>query len=364
MELSKVSPKQTPLYDWHKARGAKFTEFGGWEMPVQYTSIVAEHEAVRNRAGVFDISHMGEVFVEGPKALEYLQNLCTNDISKISDGKAMYSHLCTPGGGVIDDIFVYCLKFPSRYLVVVNASTADKDFEWMKKNLKPGADIRNESDRWSMIAVQGPKAVDAAMKVFKSVPERHKVSETLFEGNPCFICRTGYTGEDGIEAIAPNAVIEKLTNAVINAGKDWNIVPCGLGARDTLRLEAGYLLYGNDMDETFSPLEAGVPWAVKFEKGDFIGREALAAQKNGGLKRKLTAFKLTERGVPRHGFKIFSGNEVAGIVTSGTFSPTLKAGIAMGYIPTGTAGPFAIECNGRPVPAETAKLPFYSGSKK
>ncbi|OGR88444.1 MAG: hypothetical protein A3A86_08305 [Elusimicrobia bacterium RIFCSPLOWO2_01_FULL_60_11] len=356
-ELSRVSPKHTPLYNWHKAHGARFIDFGGWEMPVQYTSIVAEHEAVRKTAGLFDISHMGEVFVEGPASLDFLQNLCTNDIATIEDGQAVYSHICNPQGGIIDDIFVYCLKFPSRYLVVVNASTSDKDFEWMKKNSRAGVELRNESDKWSMVAAQGPKAVQAAGNIFKSIPERHRVLETVFEGSPCFICRTGYTGEDGVEVIAPNAVIEKLADA-------FDLTPCGLGARDTLRLEAGYLLYGNDMDETLTPLEAGVPWAVKFDKGDFIGKDALAAQKNGGLKRKLTAFKLLERGVPRHGFKILCGANVAGLVTSGTFSPTLKTGIAMGYIPVGLSGPFAIECNGRAVPAETTRLPFYSGSKK
>lgn len=352
-----MTAKRTALYNWHKAHGARFTEFGGWEMPVQYTGIVAEHEAVRNSGGIFDISHMGEVFVEGPKSLDFLQNLCTNDISKISDGQALYSHLCNPQGGVIDDIFVYCLKFPSRYLIVVNASTSEKDFEWMKKNSLAGVEIRDESDRWAMIAAQGPQAVQAAGKIFKEIPERHKVAEKFFEGSPCYVCRTGYTGEDGIEAIAPAVVIEKLADS-------FGLIPCGLGARDTLRLEAGYLLYGNDMDETTTPLEAGVPWVVKFDKGNFIGKVALAAQKNGGLKRKLTALKLLERGVPRHGFKILCGGKVAGLVTSGTFSPTLKIGIAMGYIPSGMTGPFAIECNGRPVPAEMTKLPFYSGSKK
>jgi aminomethyltransferase len=349
--------KHTPLYNWHKAHGARFTEFGGWEMPVQYTSIMGEHETVRNSAGIFDISHMGEVFVEGHTSLDFLQNLCTNDISKISDGQAIYSHLCNPNGGVIDDIFVYCLKFPFRYLVVVNASTAEKDFEWMKQNSIKGVEIRNESDLWAMIAVQGPQAVQAAAKIFKTVPERHKVSEDIFEGSHCFICRTGYTGEDGVEIIAPNPVIEKLAHT-------FGLPPCGLGARDTLRLEAGYLLYGNDMDETCTPLEANVPWVVKFDKRNFIGKDALTAQKNGGLKRKLTAFKLKERGVPRHGFKIFFDGKVAGQVTSGTFSPTLKIGIAMGYIPSGMTGAFAIECNGRSVPAEIVKLPFYSGSKK
>jgi len=357
MQIPGLRMKRTPLYNWHKARGARFTEFGGWEMPVQYTSILEEHETVRNSAGIFDISHMGEIFVEGLKSLDFLQNLCTNDISKISDGQALYSHLCNSSGGVMDDIFVYCLKFPSHYLVVVNASTAEKDFEWMKQNSIEGVEIRNESDRWAMIAVQGPKAVQAASKIFKNIPERHKVAQEIFEGSSCFICRTGYTGEDGAEIIAPNSVIEKLASA-------FGLPPCGLGARDTLRMEAGYLLYGLDMDETHTPLEASVPWVVKFDKGNFIGKDALAKQKSEGLKHKLLAFKLKERGVPRHGYKILRGGLESGLITSGTFSPTLKIGIAMGYIPQGTEGPFAIECGGRAVPAEIIKLPFYSGSKK
>ena len=355
--------KRTALYEWHRERGARFTEFAGWDMPVQYGGIIEEHEAVRKALGVFDISHMGQVFVEGSSALDFLQGLCTNDISRCAKGKAMYSHLCNERGGVIDDIFVYCLEFPSRYLVVVNASTTEKDFSWMQKNLIAGCRLRNESDRLGMIAVQGPKAALALRKIFANVPERHQVIEASFKGSSLFICRTGYTGEDGAEIVAPNPAIPDLADKVLEAGREFGIKPCGLGARDTLRLEAGYLLYGNDVDDDHSPIEAGVSWVVKFEKGGFIGKEALAAQRNGGLKRKLSAFKLLAAGIPRHGFKILSGGKDAGVVTSGTFSPSLRVGIALGYLPAGSEGPFAIVCNGRPVPAGMTQLPFYAGSK-
>ncbi len=331
-------------------------------MPVQYTSILQEHMAVRSGLGVFDISHMGEIFVEGKDALAFLQKICTNDISKCGTAKAIYSHLCNPQGGVIDDIFVYCLEFPIKYLVVVNASTADKDHQWMLKNALPGVVIRNESDHLSMIAVQGPRAAAVVSKIFK-VPERHQVAELSFKNKNIFICRTGYTGEDGVEIVAPNEIIENLLDSVMTEGREFGIIPCGLGARDTLRLEAGYLLYGNDIDDDHTPLEAGVPWVVKFLKGDFIGKTALEKQKNEGSKQKLTAFKLTERGIPRHGFKILCDGRDIGILSSGTFSPSLKVGIAMGYVPGNCSGAFSIECNGKPVPAEVTKLPFFSGSK-
>ena len=354
--------KRTPLYEWHKARGARFTPFAGWEMPVQYKSIVQEHNAVRKGVGIFDISHMGQVFAEGPEALPFLQKLCTNDIAKCAPGKAMYSHLCDERGGVIDDIFVYCFD-SARYLIVVNASTSEKDFSWMEKHKMSGVTLAHKSSELSMIAVQGPKAVSVLSKIFKPVPERHRIAEERFGTHPAFVCRTGYTGEDGCELIVPNEGIVELTEAVMEAGKDAGIEPCGLGARDTLRLESGYLLYGNDVDEQHTPLEAGVGWVVKFDKGDFIGRAALLRQKESGVSRKLTAFKLKERGIPRHGSKIFRDGEEIGAVTSGTFSPSLQAGIALGYVPSGAQGAFAIECLGKPVPAETVKLPFYSGSK-
>jgi aminomethyltransferase len=354
--------KRTPLYDWHKAQGAKFTPFAGWEMPVQYKSIVQEHNAVRNTVGVFDISHMGQVFAEGPDTLAFLQKICTNDLSKCAPGKAQYSHLCNEAGGVIDDIFVYCFD-ATHYLIVVNASTSDKDFAWMEKHKTPGLKLANRSNALSMIAVQGPKAEAALSKLFKALPARHRVAVEQWKGRELYLCRTGYTGEDGFELIAPNETILSLLEAAMEAGQPFGIQPCGLGARDTLRLEAGYLLYGNDVDDDHTPLEAGVPWVVKFEKGDFIGRAALLKQKEAGVPRKLTGFKLKERGIPRHGSKILCDGREIGEVSSGTFSPSLQVGIAMGYVPSGTQGAFAIECNGRPVPVEIVTPPFYSGSK-
>ena len=355
--------KRTALYDWHKRRGARLIEFAGWEMPVQYSGIVREHQAVRQGVGVFDISHMGQIFVSGESALPFLQNICTNDISKCAQGRAMYSHLLNDKGGVIDDIFVYCLKFPSRYLVVVNAATTEKDHRWMTDHAISGAELQNESDQWSMVAVQGPKGVAAISKIFPKVPERHRIFELDLGGETAYLCRTGYTGEDGFEIVAPNAQIENLAERIMTAGSEFGIIPCGLGSRDTLRLEAGYLLYGNDMDEDHSPVEAGVSWVVKFEKKDFIGKDALKGQMSGNLKQKLTAFKLLERGIPRHGSQIFRGGRAAGLVTSGTFSPTLQTGIALGYLPTDASGAISIECRGKPVPAQDVNLPFYSGSK-
>lgn len=351
--------KRTPLNSWHKNKGAKCVEFAGWEMPVVYTSIIEEHLAVRENAGIFDISHMGQIFVEGTGALKLLQKLCTNDISKIGPGHAIYSHICNEQGGVIDDIFVYSLTL-NHYLVVVNASTAKKDFDWMTKQKIGDVALRDESDFLGMIALQGPKAIDIASKCFKNIPARHECLTENIENKTMFFCRTGYTGEDGLEIILPEENSLDLWEKILFAGKNFNLLPCGLGSRDTLRLEAGYLLYGNDMDEEHTSIESGPSWVVKLNKENFIGKEALLKQKNGTLKKHLLAFKLMTRGIPRHGSKIFCQEQAVGQVTSGTFSPMLKIGIALGYVPLNLEGNFSIECNGKKVPAELTKLPFYN----
>lgn len=355
--MTATTVKRTPLYEIHKKLGAKFTEFAGWDMPVIYTSITQEHLAVRNQAGLFDISHMGQIFVEGAKALEFLQSICTNDISRCKPQHGIYSHLCNESGGVIDDIFVYWTG-SGKYLVIVNASTAEKDFSWMQKHAPDGISLENASSQTGMLALQGPRAEKIASRIFNALPDRHGILETQFKQQRSFVCRTGYTGEDGFEILVPENSLEALWNQISEIGKGEGLLPCALGARDTLRLEAGYLLYGQDMDEEHTPLESGPSWVVKMNKGDFVGKEALAKQ-SGNVKRKLTAFKMMDRGIPRHHSKIFCDGKEAGAVTSGTYSPLLQYGIALGYVPPELKGSFEVECGARKVPAQVTPTPFY-----
>ncbi len=354
-----MSSKRTALYDEHKKAGARFTEFAGWEMPVLYAGIVKEHLAVRGQAGLFDISHMGQVFVKGKRALDFLQKICTNDISKCAPGKAIYSHMCNERGGVVDDIFVYCLS-GEEYLVVVNAATTDKDVRWMTMHNSFGAELDDRSAELGMIALQGPAADAVAGKIFKDLPSRHAISMQKFGLHDVFICRTGYTGEDGFEFILPASASAEFWKSLMECGGGQGLIPCGLGARDTLRLEVGYPLYGLDIDDDHSPLEAGLNWVVKLAKADFVGKPVLEQQKSAGLKQKLTAFKLKDRGIPRHGSQIFCKGAETGVVTSGTFSPSLQIGIAVGYLPAGADGAVEIECHSKKVPAEIVSLPFYS----
>lgn len=354
--------KHSPLFEIQEKSGAKFTEFAGWEMPLQYSSIIEEHHAVRKNAGLFDISHMGKLFVYGEKALDFLQKLCTNDISKCAPGKALYSHLCNEQGRVIDDIFVYCLS-RQRYMVIVNAATTQKDYGWFLDHLNrsefKATTVEDRSDEYGMLALQGPNTEKIAEKIFKELPARHQIKEENMNSKTIFLCRTGYTGEDGFEMVAPSAVIRELWEKIIKMKSEFGVLPCGLGARDTLRLEVGYLLYGQDIDEEHTPFEAGLSWVVKLDKPDFIGKGALEKQKKEGIQKKLTAFKLKERGVPRHHSKIFCDSQEVGVVTSGTFSPSLQCGIAMGYVPANLNGIFSIDCHHKQVPAEVTKLPFY-----
>ncbi|MBI2915697.1 MAG: glycine cleavage system aminomethyltransferase GcvT [Elusimicrobia bacterium] len=350
--------KRTSLFRRHQEAGAKIVDFAGWEMPITYTSILPEHTAVRERAGLFDVSHMGQITVEGKESLPFLQKICTNDISLCKQGHGIYSHLCNENGGVIDDIFVYFVG-SDQYLVVVNAATIEKDWNWFLKNKSEGLLLNNKSDSLSMVALQGPLSEKVLSKLFQTLPSRHQVSSCAFEGESLLICRTGYTGEDGFEMIVPNPAAEKLWDQILSAGKEWNVVPCGLGARDTLRLEAGYLLYGQDVDDAHTSVESGPQWVIKFNKDNFIGKESLLQQEQGNLQRKLMAFKCLERGIPRHGATILKDGNPAGIVTSGSFSPSLRCGIALGYVPPNSEGKFAIECSGKSVAATITKLPFY-----
>lgn len=359
-----TAARRTALYDSHKRLGGKIVDFHGWELPVQYESIMKEHEATRHRIGLFDVSHMGQVFVTGPDALAFLQKVNENDIAKIGPGKAIYSHLGNAQGGVVDDVIVSCLA-KDRYLVVVNAATADKDFAWFQANAKGlNVTLENKSDHFGMIAVQGPKAAELVALLAPKAVElpRFGAMELDLYGQHSFITRTGYTGEDGVEFIVPNEIVVRVWEDLLAQGRSYGAAPCGLGARDVLRLEAGYLLYGQDLDDEHSTYEANYGWVVKLDKGEFIGKNVLAKQKAEGVKRKLTGVKLLERGVPRAGAPVLLDGKEIGKLSSATFSPTLQAGIGTGYLSEPNLAPgtkVAVTLHGREVSAEIVKTPFY-----
>lgn len=327
--------KRTPFYEIHLELGAKIAPFAGYEMPIQYDGIITEHKRVRESVGVFDVSHMGEFKVSGRKALNFLQKLTVNDVSKLQQGRAQYSAMCYDDGGIVDDLLIYNLG--ESYMVVVNAANIEKDFEWMKKHLEEDVKLENISDDVALLAVQGPKSLLTLQKLtdvdLGQIKYYHFVKGKL-AGVDMIISRTGYTGELGFELYfeADPKICRKVWDAIMEAGKEFNIGPAGLGARDTLRTEMGYMLYGNDIDQTTNPLEAGLDWIVKFDKGDFIGRESLIKVKTEGIKRKLVGFITDEKIPPRHGYEIFKDGEKIGYVTSGTFSPILEKGIGMGYV--------------------------------
>jgi aminomethyltransferase len=356
--------RRTALHESHRRLGGRLVDFHGWELPVQYESILREHEAVRARCGLFDVSHMGQVFVTGSQALALLQKVNANDISRIVPGKAVYSHLPNENGGVVDDVIISCLA-KDRYLVVVNAATADKDFAWFRKQ-SGGLDVSlmNKSDDYGMIAVQGPKAAPLISLIAPAAAAlpRFGALELELYGTPAIVTRTGYTGEDGVEFIVPNHIVVRVWEDLLAQGRSFGVAPCGLGARDVLRLEAGYLLYGQDVDDEHSTYEANYGWVVKLDKGDFIGKPALAKQKIEGVQRRLTGVKLLERGVPRAGAPVLVDGREAGKLCSATFSPSLQAGIGVGYLdrPDLAAGTkCAVVIHGRDVPAEIAKVPFF-----
>jgi len=357
---------RTPLYDKHLEASARMVEFAGFDMPVQYQGVLEEHAAVRENVGMFDVSHMGEVTLEGPGALETAQRLVTNDLSKCKDGQAQYSALCNEKGGVIDDIIVYRFA-PDRLFICVNASGRAKDFEWMRAHAKGGVAVGQRSDDWAQIAIQGPNApklVDSLCEPrVLDLAYYHFREATVAGVRGCIVARTGYTGEDGFEVFVPPAGATRLWDALLAKG----VVPCGLGARDSLRLEVAYRLYGNDMDEEHTPLEAGLGWIVKLDKpGGFIGSAALARQKQEGLRRKLAGFKVTGKGIARHGYPVLKDGHRAGEVTSGTMSPVLKEAIGLAYLPAAVAKegtPFEVEIRGKPVAAQVVKTPFVEKIK-
>jgi len=359
--------QRTPLYDVHVRAGARIVEFAGWQMPVQYEGILAEHAAVRERVGLFDVSHMGEVIFRGPKALEALQRLFTNDLARCADGQAQYGCVCRDDGGIVDDVVVY-RRAADDFLVCVNAANRQKDYDWLHGHAF-GADVSNESDAWAQIAAQGPRAADVVQKLTTlrlSSVGTYRFTNGDIAGVPCLVARTGYTGEDGLELFCASEQGPKLWEALMEAGGAEGIKPCGLGARDSLRLEMAYRLYGSDMDDTTTPLEAGLSWVVKLDKGDFMGRQAMQKQKEAGLSKKLVGFTLTEPGIPRHGHAVLQDGKRVGTVTSGTKSPSLGTSIGLAYVPPGLAAEgstFAVDIRGRAAAAKVVKTPFYAKKK-
>lgn len=356
---------QTPLHDWHVRHGGRMVDFAGWRMPVQYSGLMEEHTAVRECAGLFDVSHMGEIRLRGSDALAAVQRLTVNDASVIEDGQAQYTAMVNEAGGIIDDLLVYRIA-SDEYLLVVNAGTTEKDYAWIASHVEGDVSVVNESADWAQVALQGPVAEAVLSRLLDedlSAIGYYRFVISEYGGRPAIISRTGYTGEDGFEVYLAPAHAPDLADAILEAGEADGVIPAGLGCRDTLRLEAGMMLYGNDMDEERTPIEAKLGWIVKADKGDFIGRDVLVRQRAEGTAEKIVAFKAVGRGIPRHGYALLDadGNRV-GEVTSGTFSPTLKEGIGMGYVTSALAMPDAqifIEMRGKSIEARTVKPPFY-----
>ncbi len=327
---------KTALFDEHQNLGAKMIDFGGWQMPVQYSSIIEEHKAVRNKAGLFDVSHMGEILITGKNSLSLVQRLMTNDVSKLTKGEVIYTPMCYEDGGIVDDLLVYRTEV-DEYLLVVNASNTTKDLRWVKKNaeLFEEVEVQDKSDYYSLIALQGPISREIIQPLVEkdiSDLKYYNFLESEIAGVKAIVSRTGYTGELGYEIYLEDDDAVTVWNALMEEGSDKGLKPAGLGARDTLRLEKALCLYGNDIDETTNPLEAGLSWTVKFDKDDFNGKSELEKIKENGVQRKLVGFIMKERGIPRHGYDIKIDNEVVGEVTSGSYSPTLDENIGLAYI--------------------------------
>lgn len=357
--------KNTALTQVHEALGAKMVPFAGFNMPVQYEGVIAEHETVRNAVGVFDVSHMGEFLLSGPDALDLIQRVTTNDASTLTIGRAQYSCLPNGKGGIVDDLIVYRIK-EEEYLLVVNASNIEKDWNWISSHNTKNVSMRNLSDDYSLLAIQGPKAVEA-MQSLTSV-DLSAIKYYHFEVGPfagiehVIISATGYTGSGGFEIYCKNSEVKQVWDKVFEAGAAFGIKPIGLAARDTLRLEMGFCLYGNDIDDTTSPLEAGLGWITKFTK-DFVDADKLKAEKEAGVSKKLIGFEMIDRGIPRHDYRILDANgNVIGKVTSGTQGPSVKKAIGMGYVNTEFAAPDSeifIEIRDKGVLAKVVKMPFY-----
>jgi aminomethyltransferase len=360
--------RRTPLYDAHRAAGARMVDFAGWDMPVQYSGIMDEHAAVRTRAGLFDVSHMGEVEVRGAGALAACQHATANDVARLADGQAQYSLLLTPTGGIVDDVIVY-RRAADRFLICVNASNRERDFAYLREHAR-GAEVIDRSDDYALLALQGPRATGILARLtavdLARVP-RFAFTEGEVAGAGALIAHTGYTGEDGWELYCAPQHAAALWSALLEAGSADGIAPAGLGARDTLRLEAALPLYGHELGEDVTPFEARLSWVVRMEKGDFVGRDALVAQRERGPRRCLIGIELTDAGVPRAHYPVLDGGRTVGEVTSGTKSPTLGKGIALGYVEPAAQGSaaLAVEIRGRAAAARKVQLPFYrSGGER
>ena len=357
--------KNTALSTTHEALGAKMVPFAGYNMPVQYEGVNIEHETVRNSVGVFDVSHMGEFLIEGPNALALIQKVSSNDASKLEIGKAQYSCLPNDDGGIVDDLIIYKIK-EETYLLVVNASNIEKDWNWISSKNDVDAQMRDLSEDYSLLAIQGPKAVEAMQSLsshdLSAIKFYNFVVGDFADIDNVIISATGYTGSGGFEIYCKNSEVKQIWDKVLKAGSDFGIKPIGLAARDTLRLEMGYCLYGNDIDDTTSPIEAGLSWVCKFNK-EFTNSKALQEEKERKPDNRLVAFKLDERGIPRHGYDIVDGEgKTIGRVTSGTMSPSLGIGIGLGYVPrifASADSKINIQVRKKAIPATVVKLPFY-----
>ncbi len=357
--------RKTPLYDEHVRLNARIVDFAGWEMPVQYSGVMEEHRAVRAAAGLFDVSHMGQFLITGPEATACVQSLTTNDVTTMTDGRAQYSILCNERGTVVDDIIVYRFT-PTRYILVVNASNVEKDFAWVTGHNRFNAKIENVSDQYALIAFQGPKAAAILQTMTKTdlnAINTYHFAEGEVLGRKAIIARTGYTGEDGFELFLSPADAPPVWQALLEKGKPQGVMPAGLGARDTLRLEMKYSLYGHEITDETTPLEAGLGWVVKLDTpDDFIGKEALIKVKKAGPTRALVGFEMTEAGIPRQGYPILVAGKPAGIVTSGTMAPSLDRAIGIGFVPLAAqavGSKISIDIRGRAREAVVVKTPFY-----
>lgn len=363
--------RRTPLYEEHLKLGARMVPFSGWEMPVQYGSILQEHEAVRTRAGLFDVSHMGEFRIDGENALALLQYLVPNDVSKLTIGQALYAQLCRPDGNTIDDLLIYRTG-ETDYMMVVNAGNIDKDFNWVEQQAGHFQNVRvtNISDATALLALQGPLALEILQplaNVDLATIRYYHFARGAVGGIPCLISRTGYTGEDGFELYCNAGDASTLWNKLLDAGKPRGLLPSGLGARDTLRLEAGMCLYGHELDEQTNPLEAGLGWSVKLNASDFIGRDPLLKVKEEGPQRKLIGIVMDERGIPRGGYTLYDADgQRIGELTSGTRGPTVQKDIGMGYVDAAHAvvgQPVFVDIRGKKTAAHIVTLPFYKRKK-
>lgn len=357
--------RKTQLASEHERLGGKMVEFGGWWMPVRFSGIVEEHQAVRSTAGLFDVSHMGEILITGPDALRFTNSIVTNNVEKLEPDQALYTCMCYPEGGIVDDLLVY--RLPQGYLLVVNAANIEKDHSWIVGNAEGDIQIENQSADYIQIALQGPRSAEVLTPLTDaklSTIRFYHYAATTVAGLPAIVSRTGYTGEDGFEIYLKGGESEavRVWRALLEKGHPFGVVPIGLGARDTLRLEMGYMLYGNDITKDTTPLEAGLGWVTKLKKGPFVGRDALLEQKEHGLRRSLIAFTVEGRSAPRHGYPLLLDGVLHGEVTSGTFSPSLQQGVGLGYLSTeaqSREGTLAVDIRGKAIPASRVVLPFY-----